>query len=375
MQDLVDKLSEAGNCKKKEAEDFLRTYFKVIEDGLLQDRIVKINGLGTFKLIEVEARNSVDVNTGQTFQIKGHLKLNFIPDPQFKEKVNKPFAAFEPIETIDIEAKQKQTESSVKSEPLHPNVTDSFHESVVSADQVKSDKSNEQLTTTVEKATIPGIKTSIPDKPVPTNVENRTTETSQAKQATPEQGTASKEDMTQLKQGRGRTGKIILFSILILIIGALAFWAIKSNKDARNEQNQKLDIIRQSQDHLEDSSMQATNSIKKADTIASTAHIKIVKKDTAKVHTKAINATQFPVYLTIGAGNRLTLLAQKYYGHKVFWVYIYLENKDVITNPNNVPIGTKIRIPKPHPVWMDPNNPEAIHKAVALQYSIQKKFE
>ncbi|MDP4277125.1 MAG: HU family DNA-binding protein, partial [Bacteroidota bacterium] len=96
LQDLVDKLSEAGNCKKKEAEDFLRTYFKVIEDGLLQDKIVKINGLGTFKLIEVEARNSVDVNTGQAFQIKGHLKLNFIPDPQFKEKVNKPFAAFEP---------------------------------------------------------------------------------------------------------------------------------------------------------------------------------------------------------------------------------------------------------------------------------------
>ena len=60
--------------------------------------MVKINGLGTFKVTDVASRSSVDVNTGEKIEIKGHKKLTFLPADSLKEKVNQPFAMFEPVE-------------------------------------------------------------------------------------------------------------------------------------------------------------------------------------------------------------------------------------------------------------------------------------
>jgi hypothetical protein len=63
-------------------------------------------------------------------------------------------------------------------------------------------------------------------------------------------------------------------------------------------------------------------------------------------------------------------MSLRYYGHKVFWVYIYLANKNVIADPNNVPVGTKLRIPKPDPSRINPNDPDCIARAKALQTKI-----
>ena len=72
----------------------------------------------------------------------------------------------------------------------------------------------------------------------------------------------------------------------------------------------------------------------------------------------------------IGTGDRLTLISLKYYGHKFFWVYLYEANKDVIKNPNNVPVGTTIKIPSPEVYGIDAHDKASVAKAAALQAKI-----
>lgn len=101
MQELVDYLAKHAECDPKVAESFARAFFDVIEQGLLQDKFVKIKGFGTFKLISVSERESVNINTGERFQISSHTKVSFTPDNTMKELVNRPFAHFTSVELSD----------------------------------------------------------------------------------------------------------------------------------------------------------------------------------------------------------------------------------------------------------------------------------
>ena len=92
---------------KKTCEVFARTLFEVVEEALLSDKFVKVKGFGTFKLVAVSDRESVNINTGERFQIEGHTKVSFIPDNTLKEEINRPFAHFE---TIDLSDETEQAE-------------------------------------------------------------------------------------------------------------------------------------------------------------------------------------------------------------------------------------------------------------------------
>ena len=97
IQELVEFISGNQSTSKKEVEAFAKEFFKLIEDALQTERYVKIKGFGTFKLIEVDSRESINVNTGERFEIQGHNKITFTPDATLKEVVNKPFAHFENV--------------------------------------------------------------------------------------------------------------------------------------------------------------------------------------------------------------------------------------------------------------------------------------
>ena len=98
QSDLIALLAKESNISAAKAELFTKNFFELIIEGLEQDGIVKINGLGTFKVTEVASRGSVNVNTGEKIEIKGHKKLVFIPADALKDYVNQPFAMFEPVE-------------------------------------------------------------------------------------------------------------------------------------------------------------------------------------------------------------------------------------------------------------------------------------
>ena len=96
-QDLASVLVDRWHIGKKEASQFVNELFFLIQKSLDEDKIVKVKGLGTFKIIDVDDRESVNVNTGDRVLIEGHGKITFTPDPLMKELVNKPFSQFETV--------------------------------------------------------------------------------------------------------------------------------------------------------------------------------------------------------------------------------------------------------------------------------------
>ena len=96
-QELAGVLVERWHIGKKEASQFVNELFFLIQKSLNEDKIVKVKGLGTFKIIDVDDRESVNVNTGDRVLIEGHGKITFTPDPLMKELVNKPFSQFETV--------------------------------------------------------------------------------------------------------------------------------------------------------------------------------------------------------------------------------------------------------------------------------------
>lgn len=97
IQDFTDLLATKHGMSKKDAEAFVKEFFLLIEQALEDDKYVKIKGLGTFKLIDVDSRESVNVNTGERFQIQEHSKVSFTPDGNLRDTINKPFSHFETI--------------------------------------------------------------------------------------------------------------------------------------------------------------------------------------------------------------------------------------------------------------------------------------
>lgn len=139
IQDLTDLLAAKHGMTKKDAEAFVKEFFLLIEQALENEKNVKIKGLGTFRLIDVDSRESVNVNTGERFQIKGHTKVSFAPDTNLREAINKPFAHFEtvilnentlledtPMEEIEEEEAGEDTSIQIveNGEDLIPEVID-----------------------------------------------------------------------------------------------------------------------------------------------------------------------------------------------------------------------------------------------------------
>lgn len=97
MNELAELLAQKANISKRVAQMFLANVIETIQEGVNEDKQVKIKGLGTFKVIDVDARQSVNVNTGERVTINPHQKLSFTPDNALKELVNRPFSQFETV--------------------------------------------------------------------------------------------------------------------------------------------------------------------------------------------------------------------------------------------------------------------------------------
>ena len=120
IQEIAAILVEKNGLDKRTAEQFAQTLFAVISEGLERDGLVKVRGLGTFKIVEVSDRESVSVSTGERVLIQGHSKVTFTPDATMKELVNKPFSQFETValnEGVDFEDMNAELPQSTEPEP------------------------------------------------------------------------------------------------------------------------------------------------------------------------------------------------------------------------------------------------------------------
>ena len=101
IKELAAMLADKRNLDIADATHFVEALFDVLCTGLHYEKVVKIKGLGTFKVIAVSARKSVDVNTGEAIELSGRDKITFTPDATLRDLVNRPFAQFETVVVND----------------------------------------------------------------------------------------------------------------------------------------------------------------------------------------------------------------------------------------------------------------------------------
>ena len=101
ISELAKTVAKKHKMTIRESEKFIAEFIDVVNNGLRYDKQVKIKGLGTFKVIEVKDRESVNVNTGERIVIEGRPKITFTADAVMKELVNKPFAQFDTVALND----------------------------------------------------------------------------------------------------------------------------------------------------------------------------------------------------------------------------------------------------------------------------------
>lgn len=141
LQDIADFLCHRSGITKREAEQFVRAFFEVIQQGLERDQYVKIKGFGTFKLVEVGQRESVNINTGERFQINGHTKVSFTPDTSLKDLVNRPFSHFQTVILNDETAIEELDACTVPEDSEQLNEEVSILESQIPATEEEENTS------------------------------------------------------------------------------------------------------------------------------------------------------------------------------------------------------------------------------------------
>ena len=140
MSDLAATLVDKYGLNQKDAEHFVASMFDVINDGLQSaDRMVKVKGLGTFKLTSVSPRESVDVNTGERIVIDGRDKISFTPETALRDRVNQPFSQFETVVLNDGVNFSDGNDTSVDE-----NKTDNEDESKETYDNTEQDSDKKE---------------------------------------------------------------------------------------------------------------------------------------------------------------------------------------------------------------------------------------
>ena len=353
--DLVGLLSSKMNITKKEAE--------------------------TFKPIWVEARGSINIQTGEPVEIPGHYKLSFIPDKVLREAVNAPFSSFSvevlndhvPIEdmtavpsqdidenndicnteNVELQDSKEIREKEEEDEPIEP-----AHE-YIQEDKSADEESSES---TVSSQEIEKFQEEIIQPESETKVEEK------------------EEDCYEdyLRKSASRKsfwwGVLSAFGIIICLAGGIFFmgndspYVVKIGEYTLSLGKQSIDS--RPMNNNPESVVLPENK----DTLSEMEKDSVLKDSVISVSPLAAPEVK-PVIETIRSGIFLTTLARKYFGHKAFWVYIYEENKDVIKNPNQVPIGTRLTIPSASKYDIDANNRTSVENAKALAAKIQSRYE
>lgn len=487
IQELATLLSVKSGKDVYETERFIREFITVVSEGLFSDKMVKVKGLGTFKIVLVEDRESIHVNTGERILIPAHYKCSFLPDNELKELVNRPFSIFETTEIgdaasfqdmemaddsdeddvdSDLESdanedgedlslpKSSVTESRINGlldkemteELADPEDLPEIHSpeealtvdkqpngQIDTVDSPVSDDSPEEVSEPYNEETIemenPKEKDTIEvedsinmdetlseeiDESPEADLASEVVDTipdSQANELTPEiesssqvdnqdkekEQTENREEIIRAKlaslsakdpvafvapeakpkkrRKHGRTATKTFFYIIVgglLVTASVALFFYFQSLEVRNA----VPIMIESVSAIPTETPAPTDSVfDESDSIPSNEKDsvpEVVSEPQGTMQTEQVK-TKYMDTVVIQTGDRLTLISLKYYGHKIFWVYLYLANKESIPNPNSVAIGTQIHIPVPETYNIDANDEQSIRKAAALQTEILKE--
>ena len=410
LQDLVALLAEKANITKKDAETLVKECFDIMEEGLVKDKLLKVRNLGTFKLVRVEDRESVDISTGEKVIIPAHYKVTFSPDVELAEKVNAPYAS---LGNVEIEGNEfpGKTEGEVEEETDDENDEEENDEeneteekiaesgyfwkergstsspdatSSLGAASLLNSPDKEKIAYLQEKAegeqrTVENKREEVVAKPErfeDTQVEDEEEEYEDEN----EESVYSEQYDEDYRPGGVNRGLFWLFfiiaSLLILFFAGryfcpmLGYGGRQAIPDSVNvfsySVNKPLgpDSLKVKADSA---GLRAANiSKQQVETLRATS------PQTPTV-TKAQTADNQPTKKfvnrqhTVRRGERLNTIALREFGHKAFWVYIYQENRNKISNPDLIEPGMVINIPPAAKYGIDKNNPQSVQKALELE--------
>lgn len=434
IQDLALILSEQTGKSTEEALRFLQEFIAVVSEGVYNDKLVKVKGLGTFKIIRVEERASVSVNSGERFVIPSHYKFTFTPDKELKELVNKPFSLFDTVELneevgfsdVDVSAETSGAEEAAddSSEEILP---DGIPEQAIEAPQtpepeVKPEPAVEEETAPQEEAKAepeaetetmpepeveaePELKAEaettpqeeveaepkaetettpepeVEAEPEP-KAEAETTPQEEAKaEPKPAEPVSSVSGYKEYRRKRRRSAsRKLLFPIaclfVVIVLGIVYIVCLSGRTTVNKNWEPPMAEVGNPTPEAGMNPVPADSTGVTPPDSASLATDSVVAEPPVVEENQPEETPKSDILalVTIKAGDRLASFAKQYYGHKFFWVYIYQYNQDIISDPNNIPIGTELRIPDPGLYGIDATDRSSIDKAAALQSQILGKF-
>lgn len=402
IQDLTDLLAAKHSMTKKDADVFVKEFFLLIEQALENEKTVKIKGLGTFKLIDVDSRESVKVNTGERFQIKGHTKVSFSPDPSLRDTINKPFAHFETVVLNENTILEDTPIEDVEEEETGEEITDLSNEIItektVNEDINVSHETKDQLVfgieskeqeEVIEKAETVIVKQQESEIPI-IEKEKMTAEQiieqelmrANLKPEIPSQSKPEKKAPAEKavkpnirKKASSKEKSPVPYLITIIIIVLLLCGSVvlflyypdlfssSPDKDTHAMQHpvqpemQLADTIKQKEDTVSTvtpvvqktiTEQQPVSEKEKVVTSVKIENKPVPQQPPAPVlpDSASYKITGTKTKYTIKEGETLTRVSLRFYGTKAMWPYIVKHNPDVIKNPNHVPYGTTIKIPE-----------------------------
>ena len=434
IQDLALILSEQTGKSTEEALRFLQEFIAVVSEGVYNDKLVKVKGLGTFKIIRVEERASVSVNSGERFVIPSHYKFTFTPDKELKELVNKPFSLFDTVELneevdfsdVDVSAETSGAEEAAddSSEEILPDgipeqaieapqtqepevkPEPAVEEEAVPQEEVEAEPEAETETTPepeveaepepkAEAETTPQEEVEaepeaetettpepeVEAEPEP-KVEAETTPQEEAKaEPKPAEPVSSVSGYKEYRRKRRRSAsRKLLFPIaclfVVIVLGIVYIVCLSGRTTVNKNWEPPMAEVGNPTPEAGMNPVPADSTGVTPPDSASLAADSVVAEPPVVEENQPEETPKSDILalVTIKAGDRLASFAKQYYGHKFFWVYIYQYNQDIISDPNNIPIGTELRIPDPGLYGIDATDRSSIDKAAALQSQILGKF-
>ena len=381
IQDLASILSAQTGKSEEEAFRFLQEFIAVVSDGVYNDKLVKVKGLGTFKIIRVEERASVSVNSGERFVIPSHFKFTFTPDKELKELVNKPFSLFDTVELnenvnfsdVDVSSELNATEetSDESSEEILPDMVPANTPEETKEVDVPE---KEEEPVAVSAAPVIENQADLVSSEPEQAVGNGNKSDSDEEQIVPEKPTIVSVSKVEKKHFKRSKLLFPLACLLVILVLGIIYIVCLSGRPTFNYTPQKLQAEVADSVVRTDSAVSADfGQVEMVDSTI-TATDTIVAPVTTVAHDEDRTKSDVLALVTIKAGDRLASFAKQYFGHKFFWVYIYDFNKDIIEDPNNIPIGTELRIPDPGLYGIDSTDRSSIDKAAALQSQILSKY-
>ena len=373
IQDLAGLLAEYTGKDKNSSERFLREFIAVVSEGVYTDKLVKVKGLGTFKIIPVEKRESIHVNTGERFVIPEHYKFSFLPDKELRELVNKPFSFFE---TTELRENVDFTDMDVVLD--EPDIKETEDESI--EEMIPEEKhlpEEEPVVFSEEGSAVPPEEDPVvfseeepagqPEDEGMDTLEPVVDERSDS--SGPDSPSEEVETGPDAERKKLRTKRIAVVSmfVFLLMLFNIGLYLNRAYFFKKGKEPLRIDTVFPKGETVATEAVPDTTIV-----FANEDSSQTVGETTVENPEVEPEATSPKVIarVKIEPGSRLTLISLKYYGSKLFWVYLYEYNRAVITDPNNVPIGTVIEVPAPEMYGIDRRDRSSIEKAAARQTEI-----